>query len=960
MFLNGELVAEGWYDRGTTEDATGPLELVAGESYLLVMEMYENGGGATAYLRWEGPGMPKEIIPQGALVPPQMAFSLTPSNGATGLGPMPTLSWMAGDSAVLYDVYLSKDEALVAAGDASVLVSQQPETSYAVADALGRGTTWFWKVDVITADGTVLPGLVSSFRIADENTENWATGVQAAEPAYLDTYVQDGLYDIGTFGGEQTYEFIVNSNPDETEASMCLIGRRQFGDTQVGLKYEQWNNTGTYGATVFGVVDLDYGVPTTPGEYTHLVFVSSEATGTTELYVNGVLEGSVDSAISLSGLVGIGYGAQGEDMTGSFDNFDGDIFGVAIYDRALTVDEIAANADKYFNPIPITDPDLLLYLDFESGAGSIALDQSGHSNHGMFVGDPQWATGIFGGAVDLDGDGDYVDCGNDPMFSITDAFTLSVWINWRATGATWQTVIAKGDNAWRLARGADTQTMDFGFTAGGDRGWQAARTVTEVPLGEWHHVTATYDTIDGAKIYLDGVLEGTNSDTAGITVGDYPVLIGENAQATGRYWNGLIDEVRVYSKTLTDVEIAMLVGKPYVEDFESYEVGTDLHGVNDWEGWQGAAGAGAPVSDAFASSGSNSVEIIGTADLVKKLDITGGTVTLTAMQYIPSGTSGDTFFILMNQYDPNPLDWSCQSKFSLGSGQINDGGGTIVYDQWVELKYVIDLDNNTVDEYYNGEVIRSGQWDNDGHNTLQAIDLFSAGASSVYYDDITIGACLTPVGQWPLDDGAGAVAVDLSGNGNDGIINNPNGGLGPDGSVWVDDPERGTVISFNGTADGAFIRAGNIPQMTLTNDFTWAFWAKHSAENTADNDIILGNRMDENAVDFVPRQFIKFTPTKFEWHMNGNGDDNLEYEDIPADVWLHHAVVKTADQLVYYRNGIEASSGTITQALDFPQPLFFGGDNEGSEGENWAGLMSDVRIYDCALSAIQIYRLANP
>jgi len=74
--------------------------------------------------------------------------------------------------------------------------------------------------------------------------------------------------------------------------------------------------------------------------------------------------------------------------------------------------------------------------------------------------------------------------------------------------------------------------------------------------------------------------------------------------------------------------------------------------------------------------------------------------------------------------------------------------------------------------------------------------------------------------------------------------------------------------------------------MTLTNDFTWAFWAKHSDENTADNDIILGNRMDESPADFVPRQFIKFTPTKFEWHMNGNGDDNMEYEDIPADVWL--------------------------------------------------------------------------
>jgi hypothetical protein len=175
----------------------------------------------------------------------------------------------------------------------------------------------------------------------------------------------------------------------------------------------------------------------------------------------------------------------------------------------------------------------------------------------------------------------------------------------------------------------------------------------------------------------------------------------------------------------------------------------------------------------------------------------------------------------------------------------------------------------------------------------------------------------------------------------------------------VDDPERGTVISFNGTADGAYVRAGEIPQMTLTNDFTWSFWAKQKAENTANNDIILGNRMDENAVDFVPRQFIKFTPTKFEWHMNGNGDDNLEYEDIPADVWLHHVVVKTADQLTYYRNGIEASSGVITQPLDVPQPLFFGGDNEGSEGENWNGLMSDVCIYDRALSDGEVMYLAG-
>jgi concanavalin A-like lectin/glucanase superfamily protein len=222
---------------------------------------------------------------------------------------------------------------------------------------------------------------------------------------------------------------------------------------------------------------------------------------------------------------------------------------------------------------------------------------------------------------------------------------------------------------------------------------------------------------------------------------------------------------------------------------------------------------------------------------------------------------------------------------------------------------------------------------------------------TVTFDNIAVQA--VSAGWWPLNEGVGEIVADLSGNGVDGTINNPAGGLGVDGSVWVEDADAGTVISFDGTASGAYVRAGSIPQMTLENDFTWAFWAKQAPGN-GDNDIILGNRMDETLVDFVPRQFIKFTPTKFEWHMNGNGDDNMEYEDIPDDVWLHHVVVKTADQLTYYRNGVASSSGVITQAMDVPQPLYFGGDNEGSEGENWAGMLSDVRIYNSALSAGEV------
>lgn len=177
----------------------------------------------------------------------------------------------------------------------------------------------------------------------------WETAATLDAPAYMDTFVGDGLYELGALSGDISYEFIVRSNPSEEEASMALIGRRNFGDTSVGLKFEQWPDSGTYGATVFGVADYDFEVATAPGDDTHLVFISSEVEATTSLYVNGAYQGSIDTAITLSGLVGIGFVADAEDGSASFDNFDGDIFGVAVYDVALSEDEIAAHADAFLN-----------------------------------------------------------------------------------------------------------------------------------------------------------------------------------------------------------------------------------------------------------------------------------------------------------------------------------------------------------------------------------------------------------------------------------------------------------------------------------------------------------------------------------------------------------------------------------------------------------------------------------
>jgi len=207
------------------------------------------------------------------------------------------------------------------------------------------------------------------------------------------------------------------------------------------------------------------------------------------------------------------------------------------------------------------------------------------------------------------------------------------------------------------------------------------------------------------------------------------------------------------------------------------------------------------------------------------------------------------------------------------------------------------------------------------------------------------------VGWWPLNEGIGDTATDLSGSGRDGTINNPNGGLGLDGSVWIEDAERGMVLSFNGdNSAGAYVvTAGLIPAMDLTNDFTWMVWCKQDNAGTGVNEVMLGNRYGGTS---DPLQFVKFTPTKFEYY---NADtaysSSITYPvPIPDGVWVHNAAVKQGAKLTYYRDGVEVLSSTLTKTMD-ANPFYMGGD---PQGERWRGCLSDVQLYNKAVTRLGI------
>lgn len=185
------------------------------------------------------------------------------------------------------------------------------------------------------------------------------------------------------------------------------------------------------------------------------------------------------------------------------------------------------------------------------------------------------------------------------------------------------------------------------------------------------------------------------------------------------------------------------------DDFDSYALGSGLHGQGGWEGWDGDPTWDAYVTDLYSQSAPHSVDITPTSDIVQLFTETSGQWVMTAYHYIPSGSTGEQYFILLNTY-PGVFNWSLQVLFDSSSGMVStyEGSGvaTIINDQWVEVRVEIDLDADMQDIYYNGTLLDSLPWAGTGGvPEIAALDLYSNGGSSIYWDDISLVGPPTPV-----------------------------------------------------------------------------------------------------------------------------------------------------------------------------------------------------------------------
>jgi hypothetical protein len=308
------------------------------------------------------------------------------------------------------------------------------------------------------------------------------------------------------------------------------------------------------------------------------------ASGDMKLYLDGVEVASgshaVGGAVDVDPSVPVAIGANG--TAERF--FNGILDDVRVYDRALSSDEIAELAKL---PGPIA------HWKLDETSGPTAVDSEG-SHDGTWTNDPVPAPGVIDGGLDFDGSNDYVDAGT---FDVSGSgITMMGWFNAEAIATDDGRIVSKangpneGDAWWQLSTtdAGASRFLRMRIKAGGTTTTFADNSVNLV-TDQWYFAVGTYDSASGSmKLYLDGVEVRSGTHVVGgalDTNASVPVALGANGSAE-RFFNGILDDVRVYDYALDAGAIAdYYAANPppgtasYTEMFQQWSATSD----NTWQ-----------------------------------------------------------------------------------------------------------------------------------------------------------------------------------------------------------------------------------------------------------------------------------------------------------------------------------------------------------------------------------------
>lgn len=218
-------------------------------------------------------------------------------------------------------------------------------------------------------------------------------------------------------------------------------------------------------------------------------------------------------------------------------------------------------------------PNIVLFYKFDTHAGASVIDSSASHLNGTLINvatpDSAYVTGLSGHKKALKlvaAQRQYVSVPEGNPLDVN-RFTLSALVNYTGvqtpdTLDRWE-VLEKAGAYWLNIR-TNGLIRAGGFFGACDKtaNWKFLDSTIAVPTNAWSHVAATYN---GSKLvlYVNGVAAGSLNVTGTTCSNNEPLAVGaKNAPAKGlleAFWDGQLDDVRIYNKALTATQIAALV-----------------------------------------------------------------------------------------------------------------------------------------------------------------------------------------------------------------------------------------------------------------------------------------------------------------------------------------------------------------------------------------------------------------
>lgn len=293
----------------------------------------------------------------------------------------------------------------------------------------------------------------------------------------------------------------------------------------------------------------------------HIVAIYDGVTGKHKLYVNNILQDSFSTtprAFDNTNPFAVPrIGANTLGTTG----FIGRIDEVKLYSRALSANEVTNLYDVGPGPVG--------YYKLDEAGGTTVTDNAS-ANTGVLTSSPVWVTGKYGQGLKFDGSASYVR-GDSPStnLALVENVTVSAWVYRRVAGAN-HTVVEYASNGETettneayslLINSTNNLELNWEHSTGTNDSTVSTATLTTTS-GAWIHVAAVRDINNNTvKFYENGVQLGTTvsytNDPSGSDSSSNRIDIGRDASNGTNYFDGTIDDVRIYNYTLTPKQLAI-------------------------------------------------------------------------------------------------------------------------------------------------------------------------------------------------------------------------------------------------------------------------------------------------------------------------------------------------------------------------------------------------------------------